>query len=239
MRISMKILLSDLCAAITQSKVTPIPTYPRPSKPPHRMPLIQFHKKRRSIYPNRCGKQDSTYPDPKHDSSGSKDTITDKLDRSGSNPMTMEYTAKDAPVVIPWYPKYDSYGSNTKMSYERERFGSNPMITEYTTKDTPVIFTINVNANIRRSQVNHQSTNKNDDDTSEAGNETEILFVHVTLLFKVTASNNAWKQNVEAGSIISGKNPTYLVQTKIPPTLSFSGVYWKPFIYRRNMTNLR
>ena len=118
------------------------------------MPLIPLDKKPMSIYTNRREKKDSTYREPKHDSYGSKDTITDELNRSGSDPMTMEYTAKYAPVVIPQYPKHNNSVSNTTMTYEHERFMSNTVITEYTTKDSPIVITLNVNANSSRSQGN-------------------------------------------------------------------------------------
>ena len=111
------------------------------------MPLILLYKKPRSGSPYRRGKHDSTSQDPKHDSSGSNATIMDKRNRYGYDPMITEYTAKDAPVVIPRYPKHNSSGSNATMTYERDRSGSDPMITEYSAKDAPVVITLDVNTN--------------------------------------------------------------------------------------------
>ena len=64
------------------------------------MPLIPHHKKPRCSFPKQHSKQDTTSQDPKHDSSGSNSTITDKRDCPGSNLMKTEYTAKDTPTVF-------------------------------------------------------------------------------------------------------------------------------------------
>ena len=109
MRISVKILLNDICATITQSKVTPIPTYLQTSPPQHTMPLRTHHNKPRSRLPNWHRKLGSTCQYPKHDSSGSNAAITDKHNYSGSNPTITEYAAKVTPAVV-------TIGVNTKNS---------------------------------------------------------------------------------------------------------------------------
>ena len=71
------------------------------------------------------------------------------------------------------------------------------MITEYTAKDAPAAVKLNVNANRIKYQGNRQSTNMKNDDTVEAGNETEILCTQVIVLLKVPVINNShnatWK----------------------------------------------
>ena len=81
--------------------------------------------------------------------------------------------------------------SNATTTDESDRYGSNPMITEYTTKEAPDVVTLDVKSDISRSQHSRQSTYINNDDTVEAGHETEILCTQVTLLLKVPTSNNA------------------------------------------------
>ena len=77
------------------------------------------------------------------------------------------------------------------MMYDRNRSGYDPIIMEYTAKYTPAVVTLDLNANISRSQGNRQSTDINDDDTVEGGSNTKILRTQVTQLLKVPASNNA------------------------------------------------
>ena len=202
----MKILLNDLHAAITRSIVTPIPTHLQPSPPSHTMPLSPCNKKPMSVSTNRRGKHESTSQDPKHDSSGSKDAIMDKHDNSGSDQMITEYTAKDAPTIIPRDPKNNSYVSNATMTYRRDRFGSDPTITEYTAKDAPAVATFDVNTKLSHYQGNRQSTDMNNDGRVDSGNKTEILCTRYTDI------KNPYKQqlplcNTEDPSRISSTNP--------------------------------
>ena len=187
----MKSLCNDICAAITQSKVTPILIYLQPSPPPHTIPLIPHHTKPRSRSPNGNDKRESISRDPKHDSSGSNTMITDKRDCPGSNPMITEYTAKDAPAVVRWDLNHDSSGSNTTITYEHNCSGFDPIITDYTTKGATTVITLDANSNTGRSQENRQSTNKNNENMVEAVNETKILCMWVTLWLEFLASNNA------------------------------------------------
>ena len=104
--------------------------------------------------------------------------------------MIAEYNAKDAPVTIPRYPKHDSFGYNATMTYKRDGSGYDPMITEYTAKENTTVVIADVKSNKIWSHGNRQSTDMNDDGTVEAGNDTEIIWMQVTLLLKVLASNN-------------------------------------------------
>ena len=65
------------------------------------------------------------------------------------------------------------------------------MITEYTAKYAPSVLTLDVNSDNSLSQDNRQSTDMNNDDAVEVGNETEILCVRVDFLLKISAINNA------------------------------------------------
>ena len=56
------------------------------------------------------------------------------------------------------------------------------MITDYTAEDSPVVVTLDVNAKNTRSHGNRQSTDMNNTNTLEAGNEEELLLTRVTLL---------------------------------------------------------
>ena len=105
---------------------------------PHNMPLRPRHKKPRFGSPNQQSKRDTTSQDPNHNSYISNATIMDRCNRSGSDPMITEYTAKDASAFA----------------------------------------TLDINANNRRSQGNHQSTNMNDNNTVEAGHDTKLLYTH-------------------------------------------------------------
>ena len=64
------------------------------------MSLRSCLKKPRSGLPNRCGKYDTIYQDPRCNISGSNATITEECNRYRLNPMIMDYIVKDAPAVI-------------------------------------------------------------------------------------------------------------------------------------------
>ena len=76
------------------------------------------------------------------------------------------------------------------MMYERGSLGYDPIITFYTAKDDPTAVALNINANNSLYQGNCQSTDMNYYNMVDSGNKTEILCKRVTLLLKVTASNN-------------------------------------------------
>ena len=68
----------------------------------HQHTMTQIHRNNtpNSGYPNRRGQREIMPQDPRRDNSGSNATIMDEHDRFGSNPMTTETTAKDAPTIF-------------------------------------------------------------------------------------------------------------------------------------------
>ena len=74
---------------------------------------------------------------------------------------------------------------------KRYRSRSNATITDTNTKNSPAVVTPDVNSYNRQSHKSCRSTNMNDENTVESGNETELLCTRVTLLLKVPMSNNS------------------------------------------------
>ena len=81
------------------------------------MPLSTRYKKPSYGSSNQLGKRDTTYRDPRRDSSGSNATITDKHERSGSTLIIMEYTAKYAINVITITVNSDNNWSQDSLQY--------------------------------------------------------------------------------------------------------------------------
>ena len=73
---------------------------------------------------------------------------------------------------------------------KRDCYGSDATISNTTTKDAPAVVTLGVKAGNCRSYDSFQSYNMNNENTVEAGYETELLFMRFTLLLKVQARNN-------------------------------------------------
>ena len=65
------------------------------------------------------------------------------------------------------------------------------MITDTTAKNAPAVVDLYVNSNNRQSHYSCQSTDTNNDNTVEAGNNTELLCMSINMLLKIMVSNNA------------------------------------------------